>query len=212
MTRVKVCGLTRDSDVRAAVRLGACACGFVLSESPRQVTPERACWLAGEAGGTLTVGVVTTEPPEWIAAALDYADLRAVQLSAGSDGPTVGEVRAAAAGRGLTLLIIAAADTPDAADADLVLLDARGPGAYGGTGVALDWEALARQGPPAHERFILAGGLTAANVGRAIAALHPQVVDVSSGVEAEPGVKDPALLAAFFAAVAGTHGHGAPTA
>lgn len=208
MTRVKVCGLTRESDVHAAVRLGACACGFVLSESLRQVTPERACWLAGEAGDALTVGVVTTETPEWIAAALGYADLRAVQLSAGADGPTVHDVRAAAAGRGLTPIVIAAADTPDAADADMVLLDARAPGAYGGTGVTLDWEALARSGPPEHERYVLAGGLTPSNVGQAIAALHPPVVDVSSGVEAEPGVKDPALLAAFFAAVADSNGHG----
>ncbi len=154
MTLVKICGLTRDDDVRRAARLGAWACGFVLSASPRQVTPERAAWLAGEAGDALTVAVVTTESPDWIADALAQAGLQAVQLSAGADGASVGAVREAAARRGLRPLVIAAADTPDAAAADLTLLDARTAQAYGGTGQALDWAALAqlaadRRGRPA---------------------------------------------------------------
>jgi phosphoribosylanthranilate isomerase len=201
MTLVKVCGLTRDVDVRAAVALGACACGFVLSESPRQVSPERACWLAGEVEDALTVGVVTTEPAAWIAEALEFAGLRAVQLSAGPDGVTVAEIRAATAALEPRPIVIAAADTADAGEADLVLLDARRPGLYGGTGITLDWEALAGDPGTPHERFVLAGGLAATNVGAAIAALGPTVVDVSSGVEEAPGTKDPARLREFFAAV-----------
>jgi phosphoribosylanthranilate isomerase len=209
VTLVKVCGLTREADVRLAVALGACACGFVLSESPRKVTPERACWLAGDAGDALTVAVVTTETADWIAAALDYSDLRAVQLCAGADGPSVGAVKAAAAARGLSPLVIAAADTTGAARAELILLDARTPDAYGGTGVTLDWEAAATDAPPA-ERLMLAGGLTPENVPRAITALHPSLVDVCSGVESAPGVKDHERLAAFFAAVdAADRGRGA---
>jgi phosphoribosylanthranilate isomerase len=211
MTLVKICGLTRDHDVRRAVGLGAWACGFVLSPSPRQVTPQRAGRLAGEAGNVLTVAVVTTEPPDWIADALAQAGLRAVQLSAGADGASVGAVREAAARRGLRPLIIAAADTPDAAAADLTLLDTRTAQAYGGTGQALDWAALAQSEgagggdaptAPARERLVLAGGLTPANVAQAIAMLRPLAVDVSSGVESAPGVKDPALLGAFLATVA----------
>jgi phosphoribosylanthranilate isomerase len=202
MTRVKVCGLTREDDVRRAIELGATACGFVLSSSPRQVTPERAGELAAQAAAGLRVGVVTTDPAEWIADAIAHAGLDAVQLSAGADGPTVAAVREAAARRGLRPLVIAAADTPDAASADMLLLDARGPGVYGGSGRALDWAALDLAATPPEARLVLAGGLTADNVEEAIATLHPSMVDVCSGTETAPGVKDEALLTGFFAAVA----------
>jgi len=201
MTLVKVCGLTRDGDVRTAVRLGASACGFVLCPSARQVSPERACWLAGEARDALAVGVVATESPEWIAEAADLAGLGAVQLAAGRDGPTVAAVRTATAQLERPPLIIAAADTLDAEDADVILLDGRLPGQYGGTGVALDWPALAAEDALPHDRMMLAGGLTPENVGAAIAALHPLIVDVSSGVETAPGIKDQGLVRRFFAAV-----------
>jgi phosphoribosylanthranilate isomerase len=202
MTGVKVCGLTRDEDVRRAVALGAAACGFILSPSPRRVDATRARALGAAAGEALTVAVVTTETPEWIAARLAECKLQAVQLSAGVDGPTVAEVREAAARRGLRPRVIAAADTPDVSAADLTLLDARAPGVYGGTGTALDWAGLAAAGLPPAERLVLAGGLSPDNVERAIATIQPSMVDVGSGVERTPGVKDESLLAAFFAAVA----------
>jgi phosphoribosylanthranilate isomerase len=184
MTHVKICGLTREQDVRLAVECGAWACGFVLTASPRRLMPEQAARLVDAAGDTTTVGVVTTESPEWIAAALAVAGLTAVQLSAGADGPTV-------------------ADTPDARDADLVLLDVRAPGVYGGSGATLDWRALAADRPLRAGGLVLAGGLTCANVAEAIAALRPLAVDVSSGVEqaGAPGPKNAAQLKAFFAAV-----------
>ena len=179
MTLVKICGLTRESDVRCAVRLGVWACGLVLTDSPRAVRPLDAARLVGAAG------------------------VRAVQLSAGADGPSVSAVRAALGGSPAPL-VIAAADTPDVAEADLVLLDARLPGVYGGTGTTLDWRAFAAgAGPRATLRPVaLAGGLAPGNVGAAIAALRPYAVDVSGGVESSPGVKDAGLLAAFVAAVA----------
>jgi phosphoribosylanthranilate isomerase len=149
----------------------------------------------------LTVGVVTTESPSWIAAALAMSGLDAVQLSAGADGPTVTDVLAAAR-REPRPLVIAAADTPDASLADFTLLDARAPGAYGGTGLSLDWCALDEKLATSRERLVLAGGLTPANAAGAVRTLHPAAVDVSSGVESIPGVKDAALLRAFFAAVA----------
>jgi len=202
MTRVKICGLTREDDVRRAVELGAWACGFVLCDSRRQVTPDRACWLAGEAGEALTVAVVSTEPPEEIAELLLVSGLQAVQLSAGADGPSVAAVRTAAGRRGLCPLIIAAADTVDARDADLLLLDARTTAAYGGTGCTLDWTTLAALPRLDWRPLVLAGGLTPANVAAAISLLRPVAVDVSSGVESAPGVKDRVRLEAFFAAVA----------
>ncbi len=219
VTRVKVCGLTRAEDVRLAAELGAWALGFVLAESPRRVDVARAGRLtavAREAGSAaapgaspdassprvppLTVGVVTTESPSWIAAALETSRLDAVQLSAGADGPTVAEVLAAAR-KEPRPLVIAAADTPDASLADFTLLDARAPGAYGGTGLTLDWAALEDELATPRERLVLAGGLTPANAADAVRTLHPAAVDVSSGVESVPGVKDAALLRAFFAAV-----------
>lgn len=202
MTGVKVCGLTREDDVRRAAALGAAACGFILSASARRVSPEQARSLAAAAGEALAVAVVTTESPEWIALRLAECRLPALQLAAGADGPTVAAVRRAAARRGLRPRIIAAADTPDADDADFTLLDARTPGAYGGTGKPLDWNALSSADLPPADRFVLAGGLTPDNVEQAIARLHPAMVDVSSGIEKARGVKSEDLLRAFFAAVA----------
>jgi phosphoribosylanthranilate isomerase len=219
MTRVKVCGLTRAEDVRPAVELGAWALGFVLTESPRLVTSARAAELvavARAAAGAApsdgvhaeptapaphTVLVVAREAPEWIAEALAVTEADAVQLSAGADGATVTAVLEAAARHARRPLVIAAADTPDARVADHILLDARGSGAYGGTGATLDWKTLATDPSTPARDLVLAGGLQAANVGQAIALLRPSVVDVSSGVESEPGRKDHQLLRGFFAAV-----------
>ena len=221
VTGVKVCGLTRDEDVRLAVELGAWALGFVLTESPRQVSAARtadadrpgadsrrssACAAersraTAAAEAPLTVVVITTESPEWIAGVLAETGADAVQLSAGADGPAVADVLEAAVRRGRRPLVIAAADTPDARAADHILLDARDSGAYGGTGATLDWKALAADPSTPARGLILAGGLRAANVGRAVALLRPAVVDVSSGVESAPGRKDHARLRDFFAAV-----------
>jgi phosphoribosylanthranilate isomerase len=222
VTLVKVCGLTRAEDARLAAELGAWALGFVLTESPRRVAAAEAAKLiaaatrrragqTAEPGGRvpLTVAVVTTETAGWIAEALAESGAGAVQLSAGADGPTVARVREAAARLRRRPLIIAAADTPDASSADFVLLDARTTGAYGGTGETLDWEALAAGPATTAGDVVLAGGLRPDNVGAAIAALHPAAVDLSSGVESAPGVKDQHRLRDFFAAVVEADGEAA---
>jgi len=207
MTLIKVCGLTRAEDVRLAAELGAWALGFVVTESPRRVAPAAAASLvaaardASGAGSPHIVAVVTTESPVWIAEALEEAGAGAVQLSAGADGPTVAQVREAAARLRRRPLVIAAADTPDASLADFVLLDARRSGAYGGTGEVLDWAALAADPVTPAADLVLAGGLRPGNVAAAVAVLHPAVVDLSSGVESAPGVKDHRRLRDFFAAV-----------
>jgi phosphoribosylanthranilate isomerase len=201
MTRIKVCGLTRTEDVRLAAELGAWALGFVLAPSPRHVIPAQARSLAEAAGDALTVAVVTTQKPAWIAGAMAASGLGAVQLSAGADGSTVTEMRAAAAEAGIAPRVIAAADTADADLADFILLDARTAGSYGGTGRRLDWERLAADPATPRDGLVLAGGLKPATVTAAIAALHPAVVDVSSGVEYVPGIKDAKRLRDFFLAV-----------
>lgn len=212
MTRVKICGLTRAEDVRLCCGLGAWALGFVLTASPRRVTTDQARRLCGLADGPLCVGVFTVESPAEIAATAAAIGLTALQLSAGRDGPGVGRVRAALAALApgtATPLVIAATDTVDAAAADLALLDSRTDGRYGGTGRRLDWDTLRRDPAvagltgPGRERpaLLLAGGLTPANVAAAISTLRPPAVDVSSGVESAPGVKDPGLLRGFFEAV-----------
>jgi phosphoribosylanthranilate isomerase len=208
VTRVKVCGLTCEQDVRLAAGLGVWACGFVLSASPRQVAVGEARRLAAAAHDALTVAVVTTEPPGEIGNALAATGCQAVQLSAGSDGAGVDEVRAAAQARGLRPLVIAAADTPGAEHADLLLLDARRPGRYGGTGEHADWVAAARLA--ADRPLVLAGGLTPVSVGEAVAAVRPFAVDASSGLEASPGRKDATLLRAFVEAVAAADAQGEP--
>ncbi len=201
MTYIKVCGLTREADIRQAAALGAWACGFILTESPRRVSAARARELAAYARRALPVGVFGAEPADLIAAMADEAGVICVQLCAGPDGPSVAEVRTATQERGTRPRIIAAADAPDAADADFVLFDSREPGRYGGTGRPADWEAAAAV-PGANYRLLLAGGLTPVNVGAAVARVRPLAVDVSSGVESAPGEKDQELLFAFFSAVA----------
>jgi phosphoribosylanthranilate isomerase len=214
VTLVKVCGLTRAEDALLAAELGAWALGFVLTESPRRIGAGAAAALVaaatrphygepGEEPGRTphAVVVVTTEPADWVAAALAESGADVVQLSAGADGPPVTEVREAAARLRRRPLVIAAADTPDAALADYVLLDVRTTGAYGGTGETLDWRALAADPATPAGDVILAGGLRPDNVGAAIAALRPAAVDLSSGVESAPGVKDHRRLRDFFAAV-----------
>jgi phosphoribosylanthranilate isomerase len=201
MTRIKICGLTVEADVKLAVSCGAWACGFVVSSSPRHVDVARAAELTPLTGSALAVAVVTTETPEWIAAAVGEGGFDAVQLSAGADGAPVGEVRDALRRRGLQPCLIAAADTVDADDADYVLLDARTPDQYGGTGFTLDWKALAGAKLP-RERLVLAGGLRPSNVDGAIHLLHPFAVDVSGGVERTPGIKEHRLMRSFIGAVA----------
>jgi phosphoribosylanthranilate isomerase len=201
MTRVKICGLTTARDVKLVAGYHAWACGFVLSTSPRSVGVEQAAKLTPLCGGSLAVAIVTTEDPAWIAGAVAAGGFGAVQLSAGADGPSVKGVRAALSGSRRPL-VIAAADVEDAGEADLVLLDARTPQAYGGTGHTLDWKALAAAELP-RERLVLAGGLLPSNVDAAIKFLRPFAVDVSSGIERAPGIKEPRLLRAFFGAVAG---------
>jgi phosphoribosylanthranilate isomerase len=185
---VKICGLTSPEGVAAAVKAGADAAGFVFSPSPRQVTPARARQLAAALpAGMHRVAVFRHPPPGWIAQVLEDFPADWVQSDA-ADLPGVDLGGAEA----LPVFRSGAPLPPHLPE----LLLFEGPDS--GTGRVADWETAA--GVAARTRIILAGGLNPANLGAALARVRPWGVDVSSGVESSPGIKDPALVAAFVAA------------
>lgn len=206
--RVKFCGLTRPEDAREAVALGASFVGAVFAGGPRLVTPARARELFEGAGTPAErVGVFGADSPDEIDEVARESGVDIIQLHGDPRAADVRALRARFAGR-----IWAAARSdgsllPEWAEelfqeADAVLLDARAPGALGGTGLTLEWSALARSVEELRGStpVVLAGGLRPENVAEAIRMLSPDVVDVSSGVESAPGVKDHARMRAFIEA------------
>lgn len=206
---VKFCGLTRAEDAALGVELGAGYIGVIFAGGPRLLSPERARLLFSSVAGTFRrVGVFGTQTAEEIAAVAREVGLDAVQLHGDPSRRSIDDVRARFGGEVWAVVRTAGIELPADvgevfAAADAVVLDAKVPGALGGTGVALDWEALAPRLERARcgGRLVLAGGLTAGNVRRAALLLAPDVVDVSSGVERAPGVKDPDRMRAFVAAL-----------
>ncbi|SFI64413.1 phosphoribosylanthranilate isomerase [Streptosporangium canum] len=190
---VKICGLREPEHVAAAVEAGADAIGYVLTRSPRRVTPARARELAAAVPPhVLTVAVFAGESTEEVRTAALEAGVRAVQLH--GDHPH-GDFTALK-DLGVTLVRAGAADADlrcGAFDEDLLIVDAPRPG----SGEPWDWAAV--RGRPAG-RWMLAGGLDPSNVAEAITAARPWGVDVSSGVEVAPGVKDAGLIRDFVAA------------
>lgn len=193
---IKVCGITRLEDARAAAALGVHALGFVFwPNSPRAVTPARARDIIAALPPFITTVGVFVDPTAALVAACRDAGIQVAQV--------VGEVPALPAGMALLRAVTLASDgtgiVPEVPGTGPVLLDAHDPVRRGGTGRTIEWSAvatIARARP-----VILAGGLRADNVGDAITVARPAGVDVSSGVERVPGVKDHRKLAAFVAAV-----------
>ena len=202
VTRVKVCGITRAEDAALAVELGAWALGFILwPGSPRAADPAVAAGIARSyRRRTETVGVFVDPTLDEVAGAVEALGLSMVQLH-GSVGAAFCEaVKRRTAVRVMCAFTVAANADVQAADAfrevDLHLYDTR---TIGGTGETWDWSLAA--GRRSKVPLILSGGLTAENVADGIAATRPWAVDVASGTESAPGVKDPDRLQAFFAAV-----------
>lgn len=201
MTRVKVCGITRPEDAAVAVALGTDALGFVFwPRSPRFVEVECATAIVRELPPFVTaVGVFVDERPDEIRRVVTAVGLQAVQLHGDetvSEYTGIGRsvIKAVSVGPGRSgerALSLPARVT--------VLFDAHDPVRHGGTGQTIDWVEAARVARA--RRVILAGGLRPENVGDAILAVRPYAVDVSSGVESEPGTKDAGLMRAFFDAV-----------
>jgi phosphoribosylanthranilate isomerase len=202
--RVKFCGITRLEDARAAVEHGAWALGVILwPGSVRACALEEAARIAGAYRRTAEVcGVFVNQTLEEVAGSVEAAGLTMVQLH-GDEGPafcnevarrTGAKVMKAARVRGRADL-----QALEPFHTDLHLLDAHKDGSYGGTGETFDWELVAAR--HSHIPLVLSGGLTAENVAAGIAATRPFAVDVASGTEASPGVKDSAKLRAFGEAV-----------
>ena len=198
MTNIKICGNTRAEDVKLAIELGVDLLGFIFTRSKRQVGVDEAqALIATVPSGVERVGVFIDESPEEIAAVATACGLTAIQVYR----PLTGKDRA------LGLLNLPAFRVQDREDlgalrvekGDHPLFDTWAADRIGGTGRAWAWSqasAVARQYP-----VVVSGGLTPDNVDGAVRELHPWAVDVCSGVEAEPGRKDPAKLRAFVAAV-----------
>jgi phosphoribosylanthranilate isomerase len=201
LTRVKVCGICRPEDAQLAVELGASAIGFLFwPESPRYVDPDSARAIAAALPDRVAaVGVFVDQDPAHVIEIAGAVRLSAIQLHGGED---------VAAFTGVPQRIIKAIAVHDDTDPSIVdalpegvtaLLDAHDPVRRGGTGRTIDWSVAAAIAE--RRETILSGGLNASNVADAIARVRPQMVDVSSGVEASPRQKDPAKLREFFSAI-----------
>jgi phosphoribosylanthranilate isomerase len=204
--RVKICGITNLDDAAEAVLLGAWAIGLIHhEESPRHVEPAEATAISAAFRRKCElVGVFVNPELEEVAKAVQDEALTMVQLN-GEEGPSFcAEVARRTGVKVIKAIHVSSAADIHAAEAfrtDFHLFDRRSGGLWGGTGESFDWGLLRerRSGVPA----ILAGGLRPENVAEAVATTHPYAVDVASGVEAEPGRKDHATMAAFFEAVRG---------
>jgi phosphoribosylanthranilate isomerase len=210
-TRIKICGLTREQDIDAAVAAGTDAVGFVLYEkSPRHVSIDRAQALAARLPPFVTpVLLFVNEAPQRVLACCNQLPGALVQfhgdetpaqcLASTADGrhPFIRAARIPLDGPPFDLVRFA----QEYARAQAILLDAHVEG-YGGAGKAFDWSRLP---PSVNAHLVLSGGLTPANVGDGIAQVRPRcttlAVDVSSGVEAAKGIKDPEKIDQFVAAV-----------
>lgn len=201
---IKFCGLTRNADARFAAELGAAYAGVIFAGGPRQRTVEQAsAVLADLPGRVRRVGVFGAQTADEIAAVASTLKLDVVQLHDRGDPASVAEVRKRASAEIWSVIRLSRGFLPEnskaiAAVVDGIVLDAYVPGVLGGTGVTLAWEELADQlGELRSTRLILAGGLRPDNVAKAISLVAPDVVDVSSGVESEVGIKDREKMRAF---------------
>jgi phosphoribosylanthranilate isomerase len=206
--RVKICGLTRPEDAATAAAAGAAYLGVVFAGGPRRVTADLAAEVSAAAGGVPVFGVYDDQSVDEILRVTRAARLAGAQLHGAYRRQDAARLRAEGL-RVWRVVRIAAPDDLDALsesvrDADAVLVEPLVAHASGGTGVSLDL-AVAREarGRLAGFTMVLAGGLKPETVAAAVALVRPEVVDVSSGVERLPGIKDPDKIARFLEAVLG---------
>jgi phosphoribosylanthranilate isomerase len=210
-TRIKICGITRDEDLRAAVTLGADALGFVFyPKSPRYVTPERFGALTqGLAPYVSSVALFVNASVDEVRAVVDAGPVALLQFHGDETMEECARIAAAVK----RPFVHAYRVKPDTAPADLLecelayraaspwfsslLLDTY-VDAYGGAGKVFDWSLIPKELAP---RVVLSGGLSVQNATDAVARVRPWAVDISSGVEAAKGIKDARKIADFIAAV-----------
>ncbi len=199
--RIKICGITREADANAAIQAGADALGFLFApQSQRYIAPEKARDIIQTLPPFIAaVGVFVNETAETIAAIQKNCRLAAVQLH-GEEPP---ELCKAISGKTIKAFRLRSPETiagASAFPADAWLFDSYAPAQRGGTGRPFNWEWI-RRAAPLPRPFLIAGGLTSDNVGDCIKTLRPYAVDVSSGVEDEPGKKNADKMSRFAAAV-----------
>lgn len=210
MPEIKFCGLTRAEDAEWAAELGVEYAGLVLAPSPRQVTLAQGRAIVAALGGAAQpVGVFVAPDAEWLPRAVDALGLAAVQVHGALAGAAVKGLRRTCPGVAIwTVRRVSDGGVERAhaeVDSDVILLDTYSPTASGGTGQSFDWTraqaaVAALRGT---SRVGVAGGLQPGNVQAAIEALAPDLVDVSSGIESAPGLKDHRRMSEFVAAVRG---------
>lgn len=196
-TRVKVCGLTNLADALVAMAAGADALGFILAESPRQLRPDQVKQIITKLPPlAVTVGVFVDAPADEVKQVRDFCGLDMVQLVGGPGNDAadamLGGPRRVIRVQGMSGQTVA---DPEAHPGATLLLDTSVKGMHGGTGKTFDWGLAveaAKQRP-----LLLAGGLNPDNVEMAIQTVRPYAVDVSSGLEIEPGRKDHDKIASF---------------
>jgi phosphoribosylanthranilate isomerase len=209
VTRIKICGVTRPADAELAAELGAWALGFILwPGSRRAADPAVAAGIARALRRRVElVGVFVNQPLDEVEHLATTIPLSIVQLH-GEEGPQYcAEVQRRTGAKVIKAARVRSGEDVQALgifhNVDFHLLDTFQDGVRGGTGASFDW-ALTRRRPSTKIPLILSGGLTAENVGAAIEATHPYAVDVASGVESAPGIKDHDRIDAFAAAVRAT--------
>jgi phosphoribosylanthranilate isomerase len=197
---VKICGITRASDAHAAVALGASAVGFIFwPKSPRFITPDQARAIVRDLPPFVTpVGVFVNQRASEINVVADTVGLGAVQLHGDEEPDAIGTIARP------VVKAVGQVD-PDVAarwpSRVLLLVDADDPERRGGTGVRADWAAAARLS--AVRPILLAGGINPTNVAEAARQVRPFGMDVSSGVEVSPGIKDVERMRQLFDAIRG---------
>ena len=206
---VKICGLKSEAAIEAAVDGGAAHVGFIFfPKSPRNITPDEAARLAAHARARAGIVAVSVNADDATLDAIVHAARPDMLQLHGSESPQ----RVADVKRRFGLPVKKALALREQGDLDMIepyrgvadkfLFDAKPPAGSdlpGGNGVAFDWTILSKLDPGID--YMLSGGLNAANIGEALSQTGATGIDVSSGVESEPGVKDVALIAEFFDAV-----------
>lgn len=199
MTKIKICGITRDDDALLAAELGADFLGFIfVAGTPRFVAPERAAAIIAavrdRGAGPKFAGVFRDSSPDYINEIVSVAGLDLVQLHGAETDADIAEIKVPAV---KTLRVgDALPETHATPSAAWLLFDTYDDRRSGGTGRRFEWSLLANfdRAKP----FFLAGGLTPETVALAISVARPDAIDVASGVESEPGIKDRAKLTRLF--------------
>lgn len=202
---LKICGVTTRADAEQLVAMGVDALGVNFwSKSKRYLAPDDAAWLLDLAGKIIRVGVFVNEPHELPLRLVREGFIDAVQLHGDETPDDAAAYRDAGVPFIKAIGVKTLADLARATDygAAAILLDAHAPGVYGGTGEVFDWQLAAnfREGNP-QLPVLLAGGIVPGNAGFAASHVSPAALDIASGAEISPGVKDFQKVAAFLAAL-----------